>query len=69
MVIKRFKGAQHKNVILFMEENLNDYLYNTALNLVTDDTEHEQFSLYRTYDRLPSKFYSYDVLFSIKVAN
>lgn len=67
MRIKTVKDNNSCNVILFSESKNDDYLYNSPLNLVKDLHPDPEYVKNKIYTNISSKFYSNDVMCSIKI--
>jgi len=68
MRIKKVKDNNGATVILFSETKSDDYLYNAPLNLINDLQPDSEYVRNKTYSKMPSKFYSYEVICSAKIA-
>lgn len=68
MQIKNIKDNDGCNIVLFTESKSDDYLYNAPLNLINDLQPDKEYVRNKIYSKISSKFYSCDVLCSVKIA-
>lgn len=67
MRIKNVKDNTGGSVVLFSETKNTDYLYNAPLNLINDLQSDTEYVRNKTYSKISSKFYSYEIYCVTKI--